>query len=52
MPSTPVSPSIASPPAVSMVNGVLLNEKMPRFAHPMFLNRLFVLTPNIRFGRT
>ena len=40
------------PAVVSMVSGVLLNEKMPFFAQPMFLNRLLVERPNMRSGRT
>ena len=33
-------------------SGVSLNERMPRFAHPIFRSRLFVDRPNIRSGRT
>ena len=39
-------------PAESIFSGALLNEKMPRFAHSRFFRRLFVLSPNARFGRT
>ena len=40
-------PSKTIPPAESNFSGVLLNEKMPRFAHSRFFKRLFVLSPNI-----
>ena len=33
-----------------MLSGTLLNERMPFFAQPMFLNRLLVVTPNMRSG--
>ena len=46
------SPSKTIPPAESNFSGALLNEKMPRFAHSRFFRRLFVLSPNMRFGRT
>ena len=39
-------------PAESIFSGALLKEKMPRLAHSRFFRRLFVLSPNARFGRT
>ena len=51
-PNTIETPSKTTPAAESIFSGALLNEKMPRFAHSRFFRRLFVLSPNIRFGRT
>ena len=38
------------PAKLSIVSGTLLNEKMPFLAQPMLRRRLFVVTPNMRFG--
>ncbi len=51
-PNTMDRPSKTVPPAESNFSGALLKEKMPRFAHSRFFRRLFVLSPNARFGRT
>ena len=50
--STRLSRKSTVPAKLSIVSGTLLNEKMPFLAQPMLRRRLFVVSPNMRLGRT